>query len=349
MLDSDDDAAIALLGIDEGRAVRALAEYIRQLHERHSARGALMGLSGGLDSAVLASLSARALGADSVHAVYLYDRDSERGHDSRAELVARSLGIDLETESIESLAGDAGSGTPLSVRLARVSPRANRLAYRLYQALAGETPLVASLRAGAATAGGAPPDTERQPGPLLRSVDRLADEIFYARHRHRRRVLEARAAAEGRLLLGGANRSEWEIGWFVKGGVDDLPYQPLIGLYKTQVRQLARFLGVPHEIRDQAPSADMMRGISDEFAVGMSYETLDVALDHLAGGVSATEAARAGVTKGHLLAVKQVKELSEWKRARSADGTDEPPPPDGGHDGGLRQRHDSERALHAES
>jgi NAD+ synthase len=86
--------------------------------------------------------------------------------------------------------------------------------------------------------------------------------------------LESKARAQNWLLLGAANRSEWETGWFVKDGVDDLPYQPLMGLYKTQVRQLGRYLGVPGEIQQQVPSPDMMRGISDEYALGMSYSTI---------------------------------------------------------------------------
>ena len=303
-----DDAALALLGIDEERAVGALTEHLQQLHARQPARGVIMGLSGGLDSAVLASLAAHALGTDSVHAVYLYDRDSERGCGSRAELVASRLGIDLETESIESLWEARHGRASLAVRVTRASPLFNRLAFRLHRAMAGESPFVTSLRAGGAV------DAGEDPGAMLRTVHHLADEIFYVRHRLRRRVLEARAERDDLLLLGGANRTEWEVGWFVKDGVDDLPHQPLVEFYKTQVRQLGRFLGVPREVLEQAPSADMMPGVSDEFALGMSYEVLDVALEHLAGEVSEAAAAAAGVTDRHIAAVRQMKELSRWKR-----------------------------------
>jgi NAD+ synthase len=322
----DDDAASALLEIDEERAVRALTDHLQDLLARHPARGVIMGLSGGLDSAVLASLAARALGTDSVHAVYIYDRDNERGHGSRAGLVAQWLGIDLEFESIESQWEGSRGRPPLAVRMARVSPRLNRQAFRVYSTLAEEGPFKASLRAGKLL------DAGEDPGVLLRTVNRVADAVFYSRHRLRRRVLEEKAEAAGLLIIGGANRTEWEVGWFVRDGVDDLPHQPLIGLYKTQVRQLARYLGVPVEVRDQAPSADMMMGISDEFALGMSYGELDVALECFAGGLSLEEAAGVGVTERHLLEVRMMRELSKWKRGELA----EPLPPDGGHGGGLR-------------
>ncbi|MCK4548304.1 MAG: NAD(+) synthase [Candidatus Eisenbacteria sp.] len=319
--------ASALLRIDEERAVKAVAEYLHHLCARHSARGVLAGLSGGVDSAVLVALATRSLGESSVHAMYLYDWDSERGQGSNAGQVAHWLGIELETESIEPGRREGGIYTSWGMRITRLSPFINRFMYRLYHLMAGETPFVSSLRAGGGKVG------DRRPrGSVLRFVNRYAEELFYARHRYRREVLESKARARNWLLLGGANRSEWEVGWFVKDGVDDLPYQPLIGLYKTQVRQLARYLGVPGEIRQQAPSPDMMRGISDEYALGMSYSKIDIGLDYLAGGLSKGVVRAAGVTEEGLRRVREMKELSRWKRRRIS----EPFPVDGGRSGGLR-------------
>ena len=319
--------ASALLRIDEERAVEAVAEYLHHLCARHSARGVLAGLSGGVDSAVLLALATRSLGESSVHAMYLYDRDSEWGRGSSAGQVAHWLGIELETESIEPGRGDGGIYASWGMRITRLSPFINRFMYRSYHLMAGETPFVSSLRAGGGRVG------DRRPrGSVLRSVNRYAEELFYARHRYRREVLESKARAQDWLLLGGANRSEWEVGWFVKDGVDDLPNQPLIGLYKTQVQQLARYLGVPGEIRQQAPSPDMMKGISDEYALGISYSKIDIGLDYLAGGLSRGVVRAAGVTEEELGRVREMKELSRWKRRRVS----EPLPVDGGRSGGLR-------------
>ncbi len=319
--------ASALLRIDEERAVKAVGEYLHHLCARHSARGVLAGLSGGVDSAVLVALATRSLGESFVHAMYLYDRDSERGQGSNAGQVAHWLGIELETESIEAGRREGGLYTSWGMRITRLSPFINRFMYRLYHLMAGETPFVSSLRAGEGEVGNLRPR-----GSVLKFVNRYAEELFYARHRYRREVLESKARAENWLLLGGANRSEWEVGWFVKDGVDDLPHQPLLGLYKTQVRQLARYLEVAGEIREQAPSPDMMRGISDEYALGMSYSTIDIGLDYLAGGVSRAVARAAGVTEEGLRRVREMKELSRWKRRRMS----EPFPVDGGRSGGLR-------------
>jgi NAD+ synthase len=259
--------------------------------------------------------------------MYLYDRDSEWGRGSSAGQVAHWLGIELETENIEPDRSDGGIYASWGMRITRLSPFINRFMYRSYHLMAGETPFVSSLRAGGGRVG------DRRPrGSVLRSVNRYAEELFYARHRYRREVLESKARAQDWLLLGGANRSEWEVGWFVKDGVDDLPNQPLIGLYKTQVQQLARYLGVPGEIRQQAPSPDMMRGISDEYALGISYSKVDIGLDYLAGGLSRGVVRAAGVTEEELGRVREMKELSRWKRRRVS----EPLPVDGGRSGGLR-------------
>ncbi len=319
--------ASALLRIDEERAVKTAVEYLHHLCARHSARDVLAGLSGGVDSAVLVALATRSLGENSVHAMYLYDRDSERGQGSHAIQVAHWLGIELETESIESGRRKGGIYTSWGMRITRLSSFINRFMFKLYHLMAGETPFVSSLRAG-----GSEVVDLRPRGSVLRFVNRYAEELFYARHRYRRKVLESKARAQNWLLLGGANRSEWEVGWFVKDGVDDLPYQPLIGLYKTQVRQLARYLGVPGEIRQQAPSPDMMKGISDEYALGISYSKIDIGLDYLAGDSSRGVVRAAGVTDEELRRIREMKELSRWKRRRMS----EPFPVDGGRNGGLR-------------
>lgn len=321
--------ASALLRIDEERTVAAVAEYLHSLCAQHGVRGVLAGLSGGIDSALLVALAVGVLGERAVHTMYLYDRDSECGLGCNARRVADWLGIELKTESIEPGKGKGGISTSWGVRITRLSPFVNRFIYRVYRVIAGETPFVSSLRAGDGEA--------RDCGPrsaVLRGVNRYAEEVFYARHRYRREVLESQANTQNWLLLGAANRSEWEIGWFVKDGVDDLPYQPLAGLYKTQVRQLANYLGIPFEIRQQEPSPDMMRGISDEYALGVSYSTIDLGLDYLAGGLSREEVGTAGVTEEELQQVREMKELSSWKRRSMA----EPLPVDGGPSGGLRLR-----------
>jgi NAD+ synthase len=289
-----------------------------------------MGLSGGIDSAVLAALVVRSVGQDSVRTVYLYDRDSEKRFGLNARLVADWLGLELEARNIEPAMRDRGVYEPLFMRTAHWSGMFNRFVYRLYHLIFGETRFMSTLRVGGGTV-----KVQGVRG-LLRSLLRLARQHlvvgFDTRHIYRREVLEMEAAAQNWLLLGAANRSEWMVGWFVKGGVDDLPLQPLKGLYKTQVRQLAAFLGAPDKVQIQPPSPDMLRGITDEFSLGMSDDKIDVALDHIEGGLPRESLAAVGVTEKELQRVREMKRLSSWKR----ETTSAQPPVDGGPTGGFR-------------
>jgi len=79
----------------------------------------------------------------------------------------------------------------------------------------------------------------------------------------------------GYLVVGSGNRSELEVGYFTKygdGGVDILP---LGNLLKSEVWELARYLGIPEEIISKPPSAGLWPGQTDEGELGISYEELD--------------------------------------------------------------------------
>jgi NAD+ synthase len=99
----------------------------------------------------------------------------------------------------------------------------------------------------------------------------------YTRVKHRMRMLTLYyyADLENLLVLGTTNKSETMVGFVVKWGDNVADVEPLLPLYKTQVRQLARYLGVTERILDKAPSPDLIPGIVDGLALGMDYETLD--------------------------------------------------------------------------
>jgi len=319
-------AAHALLSLDEPRAVDALVAHLQRVYAEAAATGILLGLSGGVDSAVFAALAARACGSDAVHAAYLYDRDSAEILGLRARQVAEWLGIDFVAISIDAAMSDAGVYASPGHRITSCLPAITRALHMLYRLAFGETAFMSSLREGNALA------SKQDVGSLgTRSMIQYVEEGVNARHIYRRRLLEKMAETNNWLLIGAANRSEWLIGWFVKGGVDDLPIQPLKGLYKTQVRQLAAYLGIPDEIIRQAPSPDMVRGITDEFSLGMRYERIDLCLDCLAGGLSEAQMAEVGISAKETCMVEEMNRLSGWKRSAG-----DPPPVDGGPLGGFR-------------
>lgn len=86
------------------------------------------------------------------------------------------------------------------------------------------------------------------------------------------------ANQEDRLVVGGGNRTEWLTGYFTKYGDIAVDCLPLGNLYKAQVRQVAARLGVPQEVIERAPSAELWPDQTDESELAIAYETLDAIL-----------------------------------------------------------------------
>ena len=299
----------SFLAIDAADAEARIEAYLSRLVEEKKADGILLGLSGGIDSAVLAALAVRAIGPGKVHAAFLYDRDSEKTSEHKARVVAEHLAVRLEVQDISPVMRGEGVYSPLIMHLVTLSRRFNRMIQYVYCITFGENPFASTLKEGCG---------ELERNPLKRFVYnhtvRHFVSGFNARHRHRREVLEKRADSENLLLIGAANRSEAMVGWFVKDGIDDLYIQPMIGLYKTQVWQLAHYLGLPEEIRNQIPSPDMMLGITDEFGIGIPYRKLDIIFHGLELGMNEKEIVAMGPTPEQIRLTMELNRLSAWKR-----------------------------------
>ncbi|MEI8033342.1 MAG: NAD+ synthase [Chlorobiaceae bacterium] len=180
----------------------------------------VLGLSGGIDSAVVAEIAVRALGPDNVLALMMPYQSSSRESLEDASLMIRRLGIQAEERSI--------------------------------------TPVVDAFFASV-------PEQER-----LRRGNIMA--------RTRMVFLYDMSARDGSLVAGTSNKTELLLGYGTMFGDMASAVNPLGDLYKTQVRGLARHLGIPAPIIDKAPSADLWEGQSDEDDLGFSYEEVDLLL-----------------------------------------------------------------------
>jgi NAD+ synthase len=320
-------AAARLLQIDADRTIGDLNAYLRGLADDRSTNGVILGLSGGIDSCLLASIAVAALGKHFVHLIYLFDRFSRKEQRDTAVAVCKWLGVELEEESIEPAMREQGVHSTAGMRITSLSGVFNRILHKCYRALFGENPFISSLRIGYAES-----TCETFPSSSFRELIRQPEEGMNARHRYRRRILEDRSNSNAWLPLGAANRTEWFTGWLVKDGIDDLPIQPMKGLYKTQVRQLAGFLRLPDRVIAQSPSPDMMKGITDEFAIGIAYAKADLVLDYLEGGLLKHEVIEAGVNEREIHLVSDMKRLSWWKRGEGRTAF----PVDGGPQSDLR-------------
>jgi len=104
------------------------------------------------------------------------------------------------------------------------------------------------------------------------------------RSRLRMVALYAQANTMNRLVCGTTNLTEMYLGYFTKYGDGGIDIEPIAGLLKCEVREMARLLGVPDRLVDQTPTADLWEGQTDEGELGYSYDDLDAAVFKMACG-----------------------------------------------------------------
>ena len=298
--------------IDYEQASNSIVNFIRQKVAEAGKDGICMGISGGLDSTVVAILAVKAMGDPSkVYGLHLSDRDSQKKFSQFAQRVADELGINFEMRDISALVKEQGTYKPAIMRIIPFLSGLNKLSVFsskvVYSLVFRESPFVLTLKKGE-------PAKNKLTRIIYSALSGTIEESFNVRHIRRRKILEKFAAERNLILIGAANRSESFVGWFVKDGIDDLPIEALLGLYKNQVRQLARFLGVPAEILGEAPSPDMFKGIRDEDIIGYSYEKIDKVAYVFEHDLSEEVAFNDGITPKEFDHIKTLNLLSAWKR-----------------------------------
>jgi len=127
-------------------------------------------------------------------------------------------------------------------------------------------------------------------------------------------ILWDQAARMHALPLGTGNKSERLLGYFTWHADDSPPINPLGDLFKTQVWALARHLGVPVEVVDKAPSADLVQGVHDEDEIGVSYPVADRILHWILEGYRPSDLVRAGFPAEAVAKVRARLEGTHWKR-----------------------------------
>jgi len=215
------DEVAGRLKLNEGLAVAALADFLRDGVENAGASGLVLGLSGGVDSALAGALAARAIGAERVHAFYLPYRSSEPQSAIDAAAVASRFGLELTTIDI----------TP-------------------------------------------------QVDAYFEHVDREADRVRRGNKmaRERMSILFDQAKKHGALVTGTSNKSEILLGYTTVFGDNASSLNPIGDLYKQQVWQLARSLGIPETVVAKPPSADLWPGQTSEGELGFEYAMADEVL-----------------------------------------------------------------------
>ena len=294
-----------LLGIDCEAEAEAISGSIRgALGRALHKRGLVVGISGGIDSSVTAALCVRAAGQDRVLGLQMPERHSAEETPGLSALLAEHLGIRTRlwdiTPVLEAVGYYAKYDEAVRVSVPEYGPGwrskivvpdvAGEKAYTLFSVVA-------------MSPDGRVVKKRLELGAYLSIV---AATNF--KQRIRKMLEYYHADLYNYAVAGTPNRLEYDQGFFVKLGDGAADIKPIAHLYKTQVYQLARHLGLPAAIIDRPPTTDtysLPQG-QDEFYFSAPYEIMDLCLYGKNNGLAPGEVARvSGVPPERVAAIYQ--------------------------------------------
>ena len=236
---------------------KKIVNFLVEEFKKVNIKNGIIGLSGGIDSALSAYLAVEALGADNVYCIMMPYKSSSPSSQKDAELIINKLNCKYEVMEI----------TPM------VEP------------LFDHDKNISSLRKGNIMA------------------------------RQRMIILYDYSAKQNGLVIGTSNKTEILLGYSTIFGDAACALNPIGNLYKTQVWQLSKFMGIPNELIDKAPSADLWGGQTDEGEFGFSYKEVDKLLYMMIDEKkNLSELTEAGFKPEFIHRVESMIKKSEYKR-----------------------------------
>jgi NAD+ synthase len=268
------------------RCTKAIREWLGQLKRR----GAVVGLSGGIDSSVVAALCVRALGKERVFGLHMHERESSEETRQLSQLIAASLGIQSADEDITGMLDAAGCYRRRDDAIRALVPGYDaswKSKIVLPSVVDSDMFRVFSVVA-------------RAPNGEVQSVrlDQEATLAIVAATNFKQRIrtmLEYFHADRLHFAVAGTpNLLEYDQGFFVKQGDGAADFKPIAHLYKSQVYQLAAALGVPAEIRTRPPTTDTysLPQSQEEFYFSLPYDEMDLCLYAKNHGIGESDVAR---------------------------------------------------------
>ena len=274
---------------ETGRIVDFLRASVTQTLRR---QGAVVGISGGIDSSVVLALCVRAFGPQRVLGILLPETESSPESAELAAGLAAQLGVEAVTEDITAALAGAGCYRRRDEAIRRVIPE-YLPGWKAKISLPGNLLEQNTLNVFSLTV--TRPDGQES---IRRLPPKEFSQIVAAssfKQRTRMAMLYYHAERLNFAVAGTAQKNEHDLGFFVKYGDGGVDVSPILHLYKSQVYQLAEYLGIPEEIRRRIPTTDTYPGGStqEEFFFRIPFEILDLVWLGLERGLPQDEIAAA--------------------------------------------------------
>ncbi len=261
----------------EAETERIVSKMRQTVGKEMRRRGGVLGISGGVDSSVVLALTVRAFSPKRVTALMMPERDSEPESEILSRSLAQQYGVEPILEIITPILDGFGCYQRRDEAITRVFPEYS--AAEGYKAKIVLPPDVMEsdsynfFHLTIITPDGEEKSTRLPPQEFLQIV---AASNF--KQRARMSMLYYHAEQRNYAVIGTANKNEHGQGFFVKYGDGGVDIRPIIHLLKTQVYQLAEYLGVPEEIRTRTPTSDTYSATQtqEEFFFRMPFKTMDL-------------------------------------------------------------------------
>jgi NAD+ synthase len=292
-----------VLRLDPERATAEITAAVEALVVRQMRkRGVVVGLSGGVDSSVVAALCARALGPQRVLGLLMPERESAAETLELGQVAADSVRIPTVCEDITPVLDGAGCYRRRDEAIRALIPEYGpgwRSKVALPSVIDGDQFRIFTVVARS-------PDGQERRARVTPTayLELVAATSFKQRTR---KMMEYYHADRLNFAVAGTpNRLEYDQGFFVKNGDGSADIKPIAHLYKTQVYQLAEYLGIPETIRTRPPTTDTysLPQTQEEFYFSLPYDKMDLCLYARNNGIPA---AALGATLG--LAGEQVERV----------------------------------------
>ncbi|HZV74139.1 MAG TPA: NAD(+) synthase [Conexibacter sp.] len=260
------------LALDAEAVIAQIADRTRAAVRELGRRGAVVAVSGGVDSGVAAALAVRALGSSHVLLLRLPEQDIGQGSSDLGLELAQALGARTEEESITAALEGLGCYRRRDAAIRTVFPDYEpSWRHKLVRSAPSGAIIVFSLVVER-------PDGTTEERALPSAAYRALIAATNMKQRVRKVIEYTWADQLGYAVIGTPNLLEYDQGFFVKGGDGLADVKPIAHLYKTQVYALAQALGLPDGIARRVPTTETfsLPQTQEEFYFGHPYERMDL-------------------------------------------------------------------------
>jgi NAD+ synthase len=268
-----------VLQIDAAAEIERLSQVIaRQVRRDLKRQGGVVGVSGGVDSAVVLGLAVRALGPERTVGIMLPDRHSSPESEQLALEWGQRLGVEMIREDVTPALSGLGCYDRQTDAIRRLmpdfDPDRDRFKIHLPPGVLGQDRVNYFLLTVECADGRS--ETKRLGVRELLQIVAATN----MKQRSRTAVLYYHAEARNWAVVGTCNRNEWIVGFIVKHGDIAVDVKPIQHLYKSQIYALAHELGVPEGIVSRPPSSDTYSAeqTQEEFYFSLPWDKMDVLL-----------------------------------------------------------------------